>query len=263
MERQFLKADKPGLLRVFVASEGVVCVQMDDAERKNALTHEMVSQLGGVFDELGRDRHMRAIVLAGLPDVFSSGASMDVLDDLVGGRRAPTEILLPRLLLDCPLPCLAAMAGYGLGGGFALGISADIVLLARESRYSLNFLDIGFTPGMGTTVLFEHILSPAIAHELMFTGEGRLGREFEGRSGINYILPRGDVLQKAIDVAARIAEKPRQAVISLKRTLSSPRRQAFEAARTHEALMHAVSFAQPELRVQFQAMDVTDKPDQN
>ena len=55
----------------------------------------------------------------------------------------------------------------------------------------------------------------------MFTGEGRLGREFEGRSGINYILPRDDVLPKAIDVAARIAEKPRQAVISLKRTLSS------------------------------------------
>jgi polyketide biosynthesis enoyl-CoA hydratase PksI len=251
MERQFLKADKPGLLRVFVASDGVVCVQMDDAERKNALTHEMVSRLGGVFDELGRDQKMRAIVLAGLPDV------------LVGGRRAPTEILLPRLLLDCPLPCLAAMAGYGLGGGFALGISADIVLLARESRYSLNFLDIGFTPGMGTTVLFEHILSPAIAHELMYTGEGRLGREFEGRSGINYILPRDDVLPKAIDVAARIAAKPRQAVIALKRTLSSPRRQAFEAARTHEALMHAVSFAQPELRVQFQVIDAPDKPDEN
>jgi polyketide biosynthesis enoyl-CoA hydratase PksI len=263
MEQQLLNMDMPGLLRVFLASDGVVCFQMDDAEHKNALTHDMVRQLGQVFDELGRDQKIRAVVLAGLPDVFSSGASMDVLDDLVSGRRAATEILLPRLLLDCPVPCLAAMTGYGLGGGFALGISADIILLARESRYSLNFLDIGFTPGMGTTVLFEHILSPAIAHELMFTGEGRLGREFEGRSGINYILSRDDVLPKAIDLAERIAEKPRQALIALKRTLSSPRRQAFEAARTYEALMHAVSFAQPELHGQFQSMAAANKPDNN
>jgi polyketide biosynthesis enoyl-CoA hydratase PksI len=103
----------------------------------------------------------------------------------------------------------------------------------------LNFLDLGFTPGMGTTVLLEHVLSPALAHELMFSGEGRLGRDFEGKSCINYVLPRDEVLPKAFDLAARIVEKP------LKCAVSSSRRQAFEAARTSESLMHTISFAQP------------------
>jgi len=263
MERQAMTMDRPGLLRVTLASEGVACVQMDDAERKNALGYEMVERLGQVFEELGRDQEIRAIVLAGLLDVFSSGASFDLLDDLASGRRAATEVLLPRVLLDCPLPCLAAMSGYGLGGGFTLGIAADIVLLGRESRYSLNFLDMGFTPGMGTTVLFEHILSPAIAHELMFSGEGRLGRDFGGRSGINYILSRDDVLPKALDLAHRIAEKPRHALVALKQILSVPRRQAFEAARTREALMHTICFAQPEVRGRFQQMSTADKPNRN
>jgi polyketide biosynthesis enoyl-CoA hydratase PksI len=177
--------DRPGLLRVTQPSEGVALVQMDDAENKNALSHDMVDRLGLVFDRLGRDQALRAVILAGLPDIFSSGASLQVLEDLVSGRRAASEVLLPRVLLDCPLPCISAMAGYGVGGGFALGIAADIVLLGKESRYCLNFLNMGFTPGMGTTVLFEHILSPALAHELMFTGEARLGRDFEGRSGVN------------------------------------------------------------------------------
>ena len=234
-----------GLLRVYLPSDGVACVQMEDSASNNALSHAMVDALGAAFAALGRDRTIRAVVVAGLAEVFCSGASREVLEDLVSGRRAASEILLPRLLLECPVPCLSAMAGHAVGGGFAFGIAADIVLMGRESRYCLNFLNMGFTPGMGTTVLFEHALSPAIAHELMFSGEARLGRDFEGRSGVNYILSRDQVLARAFDLAARIAEKPRQALVALKHALSSVRRQSFEAGRTQEALMHEVSFAAP------------------
>lgn len=223
-------------------TEGVATVAMEDPATANALTHQLVDDLGAAFRELGRVRTVRAIVLAGLPDVFSSGASREVIDDLVSGRREGGELLLPRVLLECPLPCIAAMAGYAIGGGFALGMAADLIVLGAESRYCLNFLDLGFTPGMGTTLLLEHALSPAIAHELLFTGEARRGRDL-ARTGINHVVPRAEVLARAQDLAARIADKPRDAVIALKRTLSLPRRQAFELARTHETLMHAVSFA--------------------
>jgi polyketide biosynthesis enoyl-CoA hydratase PksI len=223
-------------------SGGVATITMDEAATANALSHAMVEELGAAFADLGRDRGVRAIVLAGLPDVFSSGASREVIDDLVSGRRDGGELLLPRVMLECPLPCVAAMAGYAIGGGFALGMAADLIVLGAESRYCLNFLDLGFTPGMGTTRLLEHALSPAIAHELLFSGEARRGRDL-ARTGINHVVPRAEVLARAHDLAARIADKPRDAVIALKRTLSIPRRQAFEVARTHETLMHAVSFA--------------------
>lgn len=221
--------------------DGVATVTLADRERANALTHETVTALGATFGEVGRDDRVRCIVLAGLPDVFSSGAAREVIDDLITGRRDGGELLLPRVLLDCPLPVVAAMAGYAIGGGFALGIAADFILLGAESRYCLNFMDLGFTPGMGTTRLFEHVLSPAIAHELMFTGEARLGRDL-ARTGINHVVPRAEVLARALDLAARIADKPRELVVALKRTLSLPRREAFEAARTHETLMHSLSF---------------------
>lgn len=65
-----------------------------------------------------------------------------------------------------------------------------------------------------------------------------VGRDFEGKSVINYVLPRDEVSPKAFDLAARIAEKPRYALVALKCALSSSRRQAFEAARTSESLMH-------------------------
>jgi polyketide biosynthesis enoyl-CoA hydratase PksI len=240
--------DHPGLLSATVSAQGVACVRMEDAARNNALSYEMVDALQDTFRLLGRDPRVRAIVLAGLPEMFSSGAGGDVLRDLAAGRRDSGELLLPRALLECPLPCLAAMAGSAVGGGFALGIAADIVLLGRQSRYCLNFMTFGFTPGMGTTRLLEHVMSAAVAHELLYSGEARLGRDFEGRSGINHVLPRAEVLPHALALAERIAEKPRAAVVALKSALSARRRQAFEAARTQEALMHAVSFVQPEVR---------------
>ena len=222
-------------------ADSVATVTMNDPATSNALTHAMVAELEAAFAEAGRRAH--AIVLAGSQEVFCSGAAPEVIDDLVSGRRDGGELYLPRLLLDCAVPVIAAMAGFAIGGGFAFGMAADIVVLAAESRYCLNFLDLGFTPGMGTTGLLTHALSPAIAHELLFTGEARLGREF-ARAGVNHVVTRTEVMAKAHDLAARIADKPRAAVSALKRTLSLPRRQIFEAARTHETLMHAVSFAQ-------------------
>jgi polyketide biosynthesis enoyl-CoA hydratase PksI len=101
---------------------------------------------------------------------------------------------------------------------------------------------------MGTTRLLEHVLSPAVAHELLYTGEPVRGTRFLGRSGFNYILPRAEVRPKALDLARRIAEKPRAALMALKDTLGLPKRQTFETTRTSEALMHQISLAQPGIR---------------
>jgi polyketide biosynthesis enoyl-CoA hydratase PksI len=105
---------------------------------------------------------------------------------------------------------------------------------------------MGFTPGMGMTCLLEHVLSPAMAHEALYTGELRLGRDFEGRSGVGHVVARAEVPGRALDLARRIADKSRDALVLLKATLAAPRRAAFAAAREAESRMHAVTFARPE-----------------
>jgi polyketide biosynthesis enoyl-CoA hydratase PksI len=226
-------------------ADHVAVVTIDDPEGRNTLSERVVHELIAALAAVGSDRAVHAIVLAGRSDVFCAGASRDMLRAIVDGRIAPTDIMLPRAILDLPVPVIAAMAGHAIGGGLAVGLCADLVVIARESRYGASFMNMGFTPGMGMTRLFEHVLTRAVAHELLYTGEARRGDAFT--AGFNYILPRAEVLPKAMDLAARIAEKPRFALETLKRTLSQPRRQAFEATRTVESLMHEVCFAQPEI----------------
>ena len=66
-----------------------------------------------------------------------------------------------------------------------------------------------------------------------------------GKSGFNAILPRAEVLPRAMELAARVAEKPRRSLEMLKRARTVERRRDFEESRTVESLMHEVSFSDP------------------
>ncbi len=230
------------LVRLEAPQDGILTVTMADPESGNALGEAMVHALREGFQRAAQDEAVRAVVLAGEGAVFSSGAPRKLLLRFARGVRKPTEIWLPKLLLDCPVPVIAAMAGHAVGGGFALGLAADIVVLANEARYGFTFMDMGFTPGMGSTALAEHVLSRAVAHELLYTGERRKGSAFAGSTGVNAVVPAEAVVAHAMTIAVRITEKPRLALELLKRTLSLPRRQAFEQSITMESLMHQLTF---------------------
>lgn len=230
------------VVTVAVDKDGIAHVAMCDHAERNAMSPAFVHRLLDVFSELGKRTDVKVVVLTGLEDVFSAGATKGVLQQLVSGDIEPADLLLPRALLDLPVPVIAAMAGHAIGGGFALGLSADLVVIARESRYGLSFMNMGFTPGMGTTRLLEHCLSPAVAHELLYTGKAIKGALLNGGAGFNAVLPRREVEARAFDLAARISEKPRRSLCVLKRVLSLPKRQAFETARTFESLMHEITF---------------------
>jgi len=230
-----------------VDADGIALLAMRDPERKNALSLEMVQELEALCGEIAHHESIKVLILTGTDEYFSTGADRQVLEQLLSGKVTPRDLLLPRTLLDIPAPVIAAMSGHAIGGGLALGLCADLTVLARESRYAANFMNYGFTPGLGTTRLLEHLLGPSLAHEMLLTGQAFRGSHFEGRPGFNYVLPRQDVLKKAFDLASIIAEKPRASLSSLKFTLSARKRELFEAARSSETLMHQITFPLPEV----------------
>lgn len=243
--------DQP--LSVRVGDDGIVTIEMHDVANRNALTAAFQERLVTVLADAHTDPRARVVVLTGLPDIFCSGASRAVLHDLVDGRFEHLELSVTGAMLATRLPVIAAMEGSAVGGGFVLGLAADVVIMAETSRYGMNFIDYGITPGMGATRILEHVLSPAMAHELLYTAEMRRGAGFKGCSGINAILPRAEVRPHALDLAARIAEKPRLALETLKAHLSLPRRRIHEECRTREAMMFQICASAPDLKARIAA----------
>lgn len=221
--------------------DGIAWIEMLDAAGHNGFSPRFVPALLAVLDEVEASPDVVVAVLAGLPEVFSSGATREVLEAIREGQLLPTELVLGRRLMGLRVPVIAAAEGHAIGGGFALLLSCDLTVLAKESRYGANFMSLGITPGMGITRLLEEVVGKSLAHELLYTGEVRRGATLEG-VGFSAVVERKDVRDRAHALAWSISEKPRRSVELLKRALSLPRRRAFEEALTIESMMHERSF---------------------
>lgn len=242
------KVEKIERVDLHKLEEGIAVLSLQDELHKNTFHDLFVKQLLARLDRIASDDSIRVCVVRGLPEVFCAGAHQDVLLELAEGKLAATDIVLSKAMLDIPVPTIAAMEGHAVGGGLALGLCCDMVLMARGSRYGCSFMNMGFTPGMGTTRLLQLAVGEYVANEMMFGGQMFRGSHFLNHPGVNYVLPKGQVFNKAVQLARRIAEKPRPALELLKRYLSLPRRQAFEETRTIESLMHQLCFARPETK---------------
>ena len=232
--------------------DGVLIVRMQDEAGNNAFSAPFLQELRGILAEEPLDPQVRVVLLCGLPDIFCSGAPVELLRELVESRLSPDDLILPREMLSLPVPCIAAMGGHATGGGLALGLCADFAVFARQSRYGANFMNMGFTPGMGMTRLLEHFLPPAVAHEMLFTGAYYKGSFLEQCHGLARVADRGEVEAVAMDLALQIADKPRKALELLKKTLATPRLQAYELALKEESLMHQACFAEDEIRLRIE-----------
>ncbi len=243
----------PDLITLECDDDGIAVLTMKDEERRNALGAEFVEQLTGKLEALSADPSAKVAVICGLDEQFCAGGDKQMLLDLANGKVVATDIMLSRSMIEVPIPTIAAMAGHAVGGGLALGLCCDVVLMGRESSYGCSFMNMGFTPGMGTTKLLQLAMGEYIAAEMMFGGQFFRGAHFEHRSLVNYVLPREKVVPKAMKIAARFAEKPRASLELLKRNLSLGKRQLFEQARTDESLMHEISFSFAETKALIEA----------
>ncbi len=235
------------LVTLSYQKSGVVTMQMIDKENKNGLTPEFVDALMHCLNEVKLNEEIKVLVMSGTSDIFCSGADLNTLVRLTKKELKPVDIVLSKMILDIPVPVIAAMEGHAIGGGFALGLCADIAILGEESRYGCSFMNMGFTPGMGITKLMEHYMTPAISQEMQYTGNFYQGKNLIGKTNFNYILPKAEVLEKANALADAMAEKPRQALSVLKRYHSMHRRQKFEETFTLETMMHELTFNQEEI----------------
>ncbi len=235
------------LIDLSIEESGIALFSMNDVAGKNALSPLFVESLIHHINELKTNEDIKVVVLKGTKEIFCSGADLDTLEKLGKKEIKPVDIILSKMMLDVPIPVIAAMEGHAIGGGLAFGLCADMAVLAEESRYGCSFMNMGFTPGMGITKLMEHYMSPAIAHEMQYTGNFYSGKNLKGKTNFNYILPKAEVFDKAYELAQALAEKPRKSLMVLKRYQSMERRKTFEETYSIETMMHELTFNETEI----------------
>lgn len=233
---------------------GIVQVRMQDRVNKNTFTNELIHGLTEAFAAIGARADCKVVILTGYDNYFSSGGAQEGLRELCEGKIKFTDKDLYSLALNCPIPVIAAMQGHGVGGGFVMGMFADLPVLARESIYTANFMKYGFTPGMGSTFILPKKLGTALAQEMMLTARTYRGEELQRRGAPFPVLPRDGVLEYALETARTLAEKPRASLRALKNHLAAPLRRELPQFIEQELVMHELTFHQPEVKARIETL---------
>ena len=175
----------------------------------NALSPELIAELGTALVELDRDPEVRAVVLTGGPRVFAAGADIGDMAD----RSAVDQLTRDQTGRWAPLtsfskPLIAAVNGYALGGGCEIALMCDMIVAGDGARFGQPEINLGVIPGAGGTQRWPRTVGKYVAMEINLTGAPITAQRAYQLGLVNKVVPAEVTIEVAKRLARRIAEKP-------------------------------------------------------
>jgi len=192
-------------------------------EALNALSSELVQALR---DAVGRATSMpeaRTVILTGAGRAFSAGTDLKQRQTLSREQKAAQSQLLLTLseeLWDLPMPVIAAVGGWCLGGGAELALACDLRVAADNATFGFPEMTLGAYPGSGGPVTLSRIVGVTRAKDLLFTAR-QFGAEDAHRFGmVDRVVPAEHLLDEALNWAREMEATAPLALAALKRSLN-------------------------------------------
>ena len=228
----------------FDKRDGVAVVTFNRPAKKNAFTPEMVVRLAESWMEFRDDDSLRVAVITGNGDTFSAGADLGRMIPLLTKARPPDDEWDRKLLANPALfqtailrrfelwkPVIAAVNGAALAGGCEMLQATDLRLAAPEASFGLPEPKRGIVPGGGSLVRLARQIPYVRAMQILLTGDAMPASTALEVGFVNEIVPREKLLDRAFELAGRIAENGPLAIRKIKeaviRSQGRPLEEAF------------------------------------
>lgn len=235
-------------------TDGVQILRLTRPEKRNALTQEMYRALSDALETGETDETICVRVILGSGGHFTAGNDIgDFLSTAKGDQGTPREVL--RFIEVLPLlkkPLIAGVDGQAVGIGTTLLLHCDLVYATPRATFATPFLDLGLVPEAASSLLMPRLMGYPRAFEMLVLGEPfSAGRACD--AGLVNMLVDPEALDiHVLSVAARLAKKPPQALLTAKRLLRADRSAVLDRTR-EEAAEFARCLTSPEARAAFEA----------
>lgn len=218
------------MAHLIVERDGPVMIAtMNRPERMNALSAEMFARMSDAWHEASQDDEVRCIVLTGAGGNFCAGMDLKSLAGKDGGaedewtRRMKEDRELPfKALLRSyrpTKPILAAVEGNAIAGGTEILQGTDIRVAGRSARFGVSEVRWGLYPMAGSAVRLRRQIPYTVAAEILLTGKHISADEALAVGLVGRVVPDGETLRTAREIAATIAENGPLAVEAVLATL--------------------------------------------
>lgn len=246
----------------------VATLWLDRAEKRNALGPAFWTDLPRAMAAIGSDPEIRAVVVAARGPHFSVGLDLVAMSDLVGSapsahgtqpspasraQSARSEILRLQAsvtsVASCPLPVIAAIHGYCIGGGVDLAAACDIRLASADAIFSVRETKVAIVADLGSLQRLPHIIGKGHVAELAYTGKDITALRAESIGLVNRVSPDPDaVLDDARQLAAEIADNSPLAVQGTKAVITASESRSVAEGLEFVAVWNAGFLASDDLR---------------
>ena len=198
----------------------IAIVTIDNQPRLNAMTRDMLAELGRLWDELERDP-CRCIILTGAGELaFTVGA--DIGGDLSAGPEIARMVNHALLKTDAySKPIIAAVNGDCVGGGLELMLSTDIRAAAPKARFGLTEVKWSIYPFGGSTTKLIQQIGYVHAMDLLLTARLINAEQAAALGLVNRVVPADELMGWAIETAEMIAANSPSAVQAVRRQVSA------------------------------------------
>jgi enoyl-CoA hydratase len=198
--------------------DGVLTITIDRPAQKNAINREVAEELAAALDTFDADPALLVGVLTGAGGTFSAGM------DLKGFARGEWPTVpgrgfagITRAVVRKPL--IAAVEGWALGGGFEMALACDLIIAAENATFGSPEVTWGIVAPEGGMVRLPHRIPYHAAVRLLLTGEPLPAAEARRYGLVHELTAPGGALEKAHELAARIAKNAPLAVAAVKEVL--------------------------------------------
>ena len=203
---------------------GVATITLNRAEKRNAISFELIHDLLRAFDAVANSDAI-VLILTGAGKAFSSGMDLDNLKSLLG--RSPeqnlqdsqTMVQLFRALYEFPKVTIAAVNGAAIAGGTGLALLCDFTLAVPDAKFGYTEVRIGFVPAIVSTFLLRQV-GEKQARDLLLTGRIFAAEEAVHLGLVSEIVPAENLMSRTRELAALLMENSPASLRATKQLLT-------------------------------------------
>jgi enoyl-CoA hydratase len=203
----------------------VATITLDHPERRNAISRDMWQGMLDAATDIAGDSTTRVAVLRGAGDLaFASGADISQFGEQRADGNAntaydSTTAKATTALLRLPMPLVAAIHGFCIGGGLAVALTADIRVSADDGQFAIPAARLGLGYGHAGIRNLMSLVGPSQAKHILFTARRFTATEALGMGLINTVVPKADLEAAVDELTAVIAENAPMTVAAVKTTV--------------------------------------------
>ncbi len=215
----------------------------------NALNSQVLKELDTCIDEVLKDESIGALIITGEGKAFVAGADikeMLLLDHKQGEDWGAYGSGIFRKIETLPLPVIAAVNGFALGGGNELAISCDIRIASEKAKFGQPEVGLGIIPGFAGTQRLPRLIGPAAAKELIYTGKIIGAQEAKELGLVSRVVAPEELMDVAKELAQSILKNSWNAVALGKKAINDGLQLEIEDALELEAELFGEGFKSPD-----------------